>query len=167
MANDKWEPTRRSFMDKAVVAAVGIAATSRLPKAAGAIAPYRTLNASEAAFTEAMVNAFCPADRLTPNGVDCGLAASIDRQLAGVALTQQQFFKGGIAAMNAACEERFACRFDQLAPAEASAYLREVAAAWLNQIVDPLLIQASFAGPVYDRYGNRVFWKLFGHTEIS
>jgi len=114
-----------------------------------------------------MVNALCPADRLTPNGVDCGLAASIDRQLAGVALTQQQSFKGGIAAMNAACEERFGCRFDQLALAEASAYLREVAGGWLNQIVDPLLIQASFAGPIYDQYRNRVFWKLFGHTETS
>ena len=30
-----------------------------------------------------MVNIMCPADALTPNGVDCGLATYIDRQLAG------------------------------------------------------------------------------------
>jgi gluconate 2-dehydrogenase gamma chain len=30
-----------------------------------------------------MVNVMCPADALTPGGVDCGLAAYIDRQLAG------------------------------------------------------------------------------------
>jgi gluconate 2-dehydrogenase gamma chain len=189
MGNDMLEPTRRSFMDKAIVAAVGIAATSRLSMAAGGTTRYRALSASEAAFTEAIVNALCQPDRLTPNGVDCGLATSIDRQLAGEAgarqlslsslqLTQEQFFKLGIAAANAACEERFGCRFDQLTPSEASRYLREVAGgavdnphfpltAWLNQIVDPLLLQASFAGPMYEKYRNRVFWKLFGHTETS
>jgi gluconate 2-dehydrogenase gamma chain len=189
MGNDMLEPTRRSFIDKAIVTAVGIAAISRLSMAAGATAPYRALNSNEAAFTEAMVNALCRADHLTPNGVDCGLAAFIDRQLAGefgarelslfsLELTQEKFFKLGISAMNVACEERFGCRFDRLTPSEASGYLHEVAGgsvehphfpltAWLNQIVDPLLIQASFAGPIYEKYRSRVFWKLFGHTEAA
>ena len=36
MGNDMLEPTRRSFIDKAIVTAVGIAAISRLSMAAGA-----------------------------------------------------------------------------------------------------------------------------------
>ena len=53
------------------------APTPRLP------AGYESLGPTEAAFVEAMVNVMCPADSLTPNGVDCGLATFIDRQLAG------------------------------------------------------------------------------------
>lgn len=35
---------------------------------------------------------------------------------------------------------------------------------WLNHLVSPLLIQASFTGPIYDGNCNRVFWKLFGEV---
>jgi gluconate 2-dehydrogenase gamma chain len=44
---------------------------------------YQSLSPEEGAFTEALVNVMCPADGLTPNGVDCGLASFFDRQLAG------------------------------------------------------------------------------------
>lgn len=44
---------------------------------------YQSLSPDEAAFVEALVNVMCPADHLTPSGVDCGLATFIDRQLAG------------------------------------------------------------------------------------
>lgn len=44
---------------------------------------YQSSSPDEAAFVEALVNVMCPANELTPNGVDCGLATFIDRQLAG------------------------------------------------------------------------------------
>ena len=44
---------------------------------------YLSFGPDEAGFVEAMVNVMCPADALTPGGVDCGLAVYIDRQLAG------------------------------------------------------------------------------------
>src|SRR3546814_2753466 len=43
---------------------------------------YQSSSPDEAAFVEALVNVMCPANELTPNGVDCGLATVIDRQLA-------------------------------------------------------------------------------------
>src|SRR5215468_3851215 len=46
-------------------------------------AGYQSLSPDEAGFVEAMVNIMCPADSLTPSGLDCGLAVYIDRQLAG------------------------------------------------------------------------------------
>jgi len=46
-------------------------------------AGYQSFSADEAAFVEALVNVLCPADHLTPSGVECGLATFIDRQLAG------------------------------------------------------------------------------------
>jgi gluconate 2-dehydrogenase gamma chain len=157
---------------------------------------YASLSPEEAAFTETMVNALCPADHLTPNGVACGLATVIDRKLAGdfgrgcagaawehagpgpvthLPLTQEQFFKAGIAAINAACRKQFNVRFDQLPAADARRFLHQIAAgdvtdsdlplaSWFNDLVDPLLVQACFVGSVYDAYDNRVFWKLFGHA---
>jgi choline dehydrogenase-like flavoprotein len=46
-------------------------------------AGYQSLSPDEPAFAEALVNIMCPADHLTPDGVECGLAIFIDRQLAG------------------------------------------------------------------------------------
>src|SRR3546814_118499 len=44
---------------------------------------YQSSSPDETAFVEALVNVMCPANELTPNGVDCGLATFIGRQRAG------------------------------------------------------------------------------------
>lgn len=44
---------------------------------------YQFFSTGEAAFIEALVNTMCPADSLTADGVTCGLATFMDRQLAG------------------------------------------------------------------------------------
>jgi gluconate 2-dehydrogenase gamma chain len=112
---------------------------------------YQCLSLDEAAFVEALVNVMCPADHLTPNGVDCGLAIFIDRQLAGgfgqgenlyrhgpwrqgkpqfgyqLPLTPEQFFKAGVAAANTACRTRFGHSFDALPPTDADAFLQDLA----------------------------------------
>jgi gluconate 2-dehydrogenase gamma chain len=46
-------------------------------------APYRFLNAAEAAWLEAAVDRMVPADDLGPSGVDLGIVRFIDGQLAG------------------------------------------------------------------------------------
>jgi gluconate 2-dehydrogenase gamma chain len=212
-------PTRRRFLENAAVLAGGMPfmprvvrdvglfwAASRKPAANGlpanSASNYRSLSRDEAAFTETMVNVLCPADHLTPNGVTCGLATFIDRELAGdfrprrdqfaratwehesaetdaqLPDNQEQLFKAGIAAANRVCQERFGVRFDQLAAADAGGFLRDIAAgrvndvhvplaSWLNELVDPLLTQICFAGPIYDGYNNRVFWKIFGHPGVA
>lgn len=115
------------------------------------LAGYLSLGPDEAAFVEAMVNVMCPADHLTPSGVDCGLAIYIDRQLAGgfgkgdrlymhapwkqgkpqlgyqLPLSPEQFFNVGVAAAQEACTKRFGKLFDMLAPAEADLFLQELA----------------------------------------
>jgi len=67
--------------------AVATAAQAEAPAAAAPAAAvpagYQSLSLDEAAFVEALVNVMCPADHLTPSGVDCGLATYMDRQLAG------------------------------------------------------------------------------------
>lgn len=112
---------------------------------------YLAFGPEEAAFVEAAVKVMCPADDLTPNGVDCGLAIFIDRQLAGgfgngerlymrgpwrkgkpqhgyqLPLTPQQFFKLGIARVAAVCRERFGKSFDELATADQDRILTEFA----------------------------------------
>jgi gluconate 2-dehydrogenase gamma chain len=92
----------------------------------------------EGAFVEAAVNQMIPADDLTPNGTDCGVAVFIDRQLAGawgtgdrmymqgpwqkgtptqgyqMPLTPAEFFRAGIAATNSHCRATYQKEFDLL-----------------------------------------------------
>jgi gluconate 2-dehydrogenase gamma chain len=147
----------------AVAVPVHAATATRLP-IADAVG-YTSLSSEEAAYTEAMVNVMCPADRFTPNGVDCGLAIYIDRQLAGsfgkgakrylrgpwapgkpqhgyqLPLTPEQYFKAGLAGVNQASVLRVGRRFDQLTPAQANAFLTDLSS---GKIVDAELDLASW-----------------------
>jgi gluconate 2-dehydrogenase gamma chain len=144
--------------------------------AAVAVSGYRSLGTAEAAFVEAMVNALCPDDALTPNGVNSGLATFIDAHLSGDVDVevhgQRELFRSGMAAVDAASRDRFGLSFHELAPTDARRFLREIAAGevdaefpvacWYSDVVEPLLKQACFSGAVYERQGGRMFWKLFG-----
>jgi gluconate 2-dehydrogenase gamma chain len=144
---------RRDFLKTVgTVGATGIAAAvgadaavdAQTPAAATPAAPtpvshaYTFLTAPEAAFIEAAVDRFIPADDLTPGGTDCGVAVFIDRQLAGAwgtgdrtymqgpwqkgvptqgyqsPLTPAEFFRAGIAAANAYCRTTLQKDFDRL-----------------------------------------------------
>lgn len=166
----------------AAAASLGAAA-----QAAPAAAPvtntvfgYLSLSQDEAAFVETMVNIMCPADGMTPNGVDCGLAIYIDRQLAGnfgkgagrylhgpwaegkpqhgyqLPMTPEQYFKAGVAAANTACAARFGGKpFDQITPAEADAFLNDLGA---GKVTDPRLpLPAWFNDLVYPLFAQACF----------
>jgi len=113
---------------------------------------YLSLGTREAACVEALVNMMCPADSLTPNGVDCGLHIYIDRQLAGAwgrgdrlyrqgpwrpgkpqhgtqsPLTPEEQFKAGVAALNREIRRRMGKAIEQLTPTELDGLLQDVAA---------------------------------------
>ena len=144
---------------------------------------YTLLGPEEAAFVEALVNVMCPADALTPNGTECGLAIYIDRQLAGdfgkggrmyshgpwmpgqaaaglsAAAKARRVLQGGHRGGDAARRKRASAkRSMQLAPADADAFLQDIAAGkvtdarlsladWFSQLVYPLFQQACFADP--------------------
>ena len=162
--------SRRAFFTQAAgiagllpVVATGAAVAGWPPNTAQAQTPataqasqppagYTLLGPEEAAFVEALVNLMCPADAMTPNGVDCGLAVFIDRQLAGdfgkggrlysqgpwtpgkpqhgyqLPLKPAEFFIAGIAAASAAAQTRYSKSFDQLAAADAESFLQDIAA---------------------------------------
>jgi len=112
------------------------AATTSEPEA------YLTLTAPEAAFLSAAVDAFIPADELTPSGSECGVVTFIDRQLASawgggakmyrqgpfrkakaeygyqLPLTPRQFFEAGIVAVNDWTRKLHGKDFDRLAAKE-------------------------------------------------
>lgn len=215
--------SRRAF----IVSAAGIATLAQVPIAIGAERPdpappakptdqtgqtarttqtaqtlgYTHLGPEEATFVEALVNLMCPADALTPNGVDCGLAIYIDRQLSGdfgkggrlyqhgpwiqgkpqqgyqLPLKPAEWFTAGIAEVQGAAQKRYGKPFDQLAPADANAFLTDMAAGkvtdthlsltdWFNQLVYPLFTQACFADPVYGGNHDKVFWKMVGYPGL-
>lgn len=148
---------RRAFFRTAVLAA---GAATLNPTRASADAPakgavesaapvgYLCFSPDEAAFVEALVEIMCPADELTPGGVECGLAHFMDRQLAGpfgkgdrlyrrgpwrpgrpedgyqLPLTPEQFFKAGIKAANQACLAAHRRQFPELTAEEADRILQ-------------------------------------------
>jgi gluconate 2-dehydrogenase gamma chain len=145
------------------------AALSAAPAVAGAeqagprpVKVYHSLAPDEAAFVEAMVNVMCPADELTPNGVDSGIAIGIDRLFAGawgqgegrylrgpfkqgkpqlglqLPLTPEQFYKAGIAAARAACQRLHGKEFAELPAATADEFLQQIWAGKLNDEQLPL-----------------------------
>jgi len=121
-----------------------------VPPTPAPFAGYQFLGPDEATFVEALVNVMCPADEYTPNGVDCGLANYIDRQLAGafgqgegrytrgpwhqgkaqlgyqLPLTPAQFFRAGLTAASDACARTYGRPFDQLSPVDANAFLQDL-----------------------------------------
>jgi len=150
------------------VAASALAANAPSPaacKPADNASGYISLSRDEAAFVETLVNIMCPADELTPNGVDCGLPTYIDRQLAGdfgrgakrysrgpwqqgkpehgcqLPLTPEQHFKAGIAAANEACVARYGAPLDQVRAAEAAAFVADLGA---GKVVDDRLPMAAW-----------------------
>lgn len=215
-ADSKVVASRRAFIASAAGAAVLIpvpAALGASPAAAGpanAAPPgkpiarttgYTLLGPEEAMFVEALVDVLCPADSLTPNGTDCGLAIYIDRQLAGdlgkggrmyshgpwiagkpqqgyqLPLKPAEFFTAGIAAARGAAQARYGKPFEQLAAADADAFLADIAggkvtetrvslADWFTQLVYPLFQQACFADPVYGGNRDKVFWKMIGYPGL-
>jgi gluconate 2-dehydrogenase gamma chain len=179
---------RRRFLKHAGMA--GVASLTSLPLAAESAAAatvstpvppsasaYLSLGPDEAAFIEALVNVLCPADEFSPNGVDCGLAIYIDRQLAGpygqgdrrylrgpfkhgkpelglqLPLTPEQFCKAGIAAVNLVCLRDHGTSFDQLPPASAEAVLRDIDS---GRVTDARLPLASWF--------NEIIYPLFAEA---
>jgi len=118
------------------------AAPQQDPAAIPAVPPepagYVFLTAPEAAFVEAAVDRFIPADDLTAGGSALGVATFIDRQLAGAwgsgdrmymqgpwptgtpsqgyqsPMTPAQFIRAGIGATNVYCRATFQREFDRL-----------------------------------------------------
>jgi gluconate 2-dehydrogenase gamma chain len=141
--------------------------------------PYQSLSPDEAAFVEALVNVMCPADEYSPNGVDCGLATYMDRQLAGpygkgdgryqrgpfrsgkpqlglqLPLTPEQFCKAGIAAANAACARGRGKSFDQLTPLDAEQFLKDVQS---GQVLDErVALESWFKEVIYPLFVEACF----------
>lgn len=169
--------------------------------APAAIPGYQSLSLEESAITEALVEHMWPADDLGPSGVDLGIATFIDRQLAGafgrgdrlyaqgpfrqgkpqhgyqLPLTPEQWFKIGIAGLNAYCQKLHGKTYDRLAMAERESVLLAVSkgeanvpelnlASWFNELFYPLFNQGAFADPIYGGNRDKAGWKLIGYPGL-
>ena len=177
-------PFAPALVGGAAVAAVAADAATADPSPstspnADPVVGFLCFSQDEAAFVEVMVNIMCPADDLTPNGVDCGLPIYIDRQLAGdfgrgakrysrgpwiqgkpqhgyqLPMTPEQHFKAGVLAANEACVARLGKPFDQIAATDASAFLGDLSA---GKVVDERLpLAAWFNELVYPLFTQACF----------
>jgi len=177
----RGEVTRRGFI-RSTVGCVGAVSFVAVPpslsadSAAASVTQvgYRFLSPPEAAFTESMVNVLCPADALTPDGSTVGLSRAIDLLVAGdqdAARGRGALYRHGVAAADEASVRRYGVPCFQLGRAAAVQFFGDIArgenlgafpfAAWYSDVVMPLVTKACFMDPIYARYDNRVFWKVF------
>jgi len=159
---------RRDFLKGAVGTAAALTTVRSVPaeaqtaSSAGAPAtsstaapdaePLLTLTATEHAFIVAAVDTIIPADELSPSGSDCGVAAFIDRQLAGaygmgarlyrqgpfpkakpelgyqLSLNPREFFRAGIESTNAWSRKTYGKDFDRLPEQDREAALKAMEA---------------------------------------
>lgn len=142
---------------------------------------YESLSGEEAGFVEHMVNVMCPKDEYTPSGVDCGLAAYIDRQLAGSygkgwkryskgpwatapatfgdqsPLSPEQQFKEGLAAANEASKTQYGKTFDQLSAQQADDFLKAVAGDKVTSVGGRVVLADWFNRTVYPLFCEACF----------
>ncbi|MEO6875226.1 MAG: gluconate 2-dehydrogenase subunit 3 family protein [Opitutaceae bacterium] len=179
--------SRREFLRNIALVAgaaslAGAANAAALPTEPEGESPpseYLSFGPDEAAFVEALVDVMCPADGLTPRGVECGLALFVDRQLAGAfgqgerlyrngpwrpgraedgfqrPLTPEQFYKAGIAAANEACRRRHGRPFAALDHGEADEMLTVFAAGGTAD--EPALLGEWFNELVYPLFVQSCF----------
>jgi len=156
MTDDTTNPIRRrNFL---MGAGTALAASIAPPAGAEALTapvanapdtePLLTLTATEHAFVVAAADTFIPADALSPSGSECGVAAFIDRQLAGaygagarlyrdgpfvkakpelgyqLPLNPREFFRAGIAAANDWSRKTYGKDFDRLPAADRETALK-------------------------------------------
>ena len=161
---------------------------------------YTFLTAPEAAFIEAAVDRLIPADDLTPGGTDCGVATFIDRQLAGAwgsgdrmymqgpwdkgvptqgyqsPLTPAEYFRAGIAAVNAFTRKTLQKDFDRLTVDQQITVLRDmeqgraaldgVPAQEFFNLLLATTMQGFFADPVYGGNRDKAAWKMIGFPGV-
>jgi gluconate 2-dehydrogenase gamma chain len=157
---------------------------------------YTFLTPPEAAFTEAAVNQLIPADDLSPSGADCGVVIYIDRQLAGawgsgdrlymqgpwqrgsptqgyqLPMTPAEFFRTGVAAINAYCQKTYHKDFDRLGSAQqieilqgleqSKIALQSVPAQEFFNLLLNATMEGFFADPIYGGNRGKVSWKMLG-----
>lgn len=140
---------------------------------------YLALDPGEASFVEHLVEVMCPADELTPGGVECGLAIFIDRQLSGafgrgeqlylqgpwrpgraedgyqLPMTPAEYFKLGLAAADRACVQLHGRNFTALDRPAADLFLQAVADA--KVISHEVQIDVWFNETVYPLFTQACF----------
>lgn len=171
------------------------------PAAAPVSQAYAFLTAPEAAFIEAAVDRLIPADDLSPGGTDCGVAIFIDRQLGGAwgsgdrmymqgpwpkgvptqgyqsPLTPAEFFRAGIAAVNAHCRRTFQKDFDRLAVDQQVKLMQDmeqgrvtfdgtVSAQEFFNLLLATAMQGFFSDPIYGGNRDKAAWKMIGFPGV-
>jgi len=167
-------PGKAGLVSEGVVSPAAPAPLAEVPPVV-----YLSLSGAEAEFVEKLVNVVCPADEFTADGVTCGLAFFIDRQLASAfgrgerlylrgpwrggvpedgyqtPQTPEEHFKLGLRRVDAHCGTAHGRTFAQLDDARADQTLHDVANGALK---DPHLdLQRWFNELVYPLFEQACF----------
>lgn len=150
------------------VQAAGVAAIAR--------EPLEALTAAEADVLEAVCARLIPSDENGPGATEARAARYIDRALAGFLAPNRQAYAAGLAALDRHAVKVHGTAFQQLAPADQDAVLKEVEAGKAEglpagpssffNLVRTHTIQGTFCDPFYGGNADFVGWDLLGYPGV-
>lgn len=171
-------PASTQAADQPRQAMPGAMTTPNMKKSAGGTSPggagqYAFFNDNDALAIAALTERIMPDAPGKPGAREAGVATYIDLALAGAYKDQQEFYRSGLAQLDAFCRTRYKRGFAGLQPAQQDEVVEALAAGKADGFTWPTAqaffrtvhthtLEGMFADPVYG--GNRDFagWRLIG-----
>ena len=162
--------SRRELFKRAGIAGAAIFAMPELSRVLNIrrelFAQTRTLTPSEKTTLTAICARIIPTDESGPGAVDAHAPEYIDHALSGPLAGSRQAYSEGLAAIDAAAQQKFKAPFAKLPPTDQDALLTDVQDTAFFNLVRGHILQGTFCDPIYGGNANFVGWDLVGYPGV-
>jgi gluconate 2-dehydrogenase gamma chain len=124
------------------------------------------LTAREKATLAAVCARIIPTDEHGPGAAEAHAADYIDHALTGALASSRADYGSGLAALDAAAQEKFAGAFARVSPAQQDAVLTAVQESPFFNLVRGHTLQGTFCDPIYGGNAEFVGWDLIGYPGV-
>jgi gluconate 2-dehydrogenase gamma chain len=129
-------------------------------------APAPALTASERATLAAICARIIPTDDNGPGAAEAHAADYIDHALSGALSESRQAYTEGLAAIDAASQQKYQATFAKLTPLQQDVALTTLQDTPFFNLVRGHTLQGTFCDPIYGGNANFVGWDLIGYPGI-
>jgi gluconate 2-dehydrogenase gamma chain len=129
-------------------------------------AQTHTLTPPEKATLSAICARIIPTDDNGPGAIEAHAPEYIDHALSGALAGSRQAYAEGLAAIDAAAQQKFKAPFATLPPTQQDAVLTDAQDTLFFNIVRGHTLQGTFCDPIYGGNANFVGWDLVGYPGV-
>jgi gluconate 2-dehydrogenase gamma chain len=162
--------SRRELFKRAGVAGAAMFAMPELSRVLNLrrelFAQTRTLTSPEKATLAAICARIIPTDDNGPGAIEAHAPDYIDRALSGALAGSREAYVEGLAAIDAAAQQKFKAPFVRLTPTQQDGLLTDVQDAPFFNLVRGHTLQGTFCDPIYGGNANFVGWDLVRYPGV-